>query len=525
MNFSYPADNVYESDVLTVFSDAADGGLYHYQIMKPRIVMENDSPVFSLIMFRSGDGLNGGYLTMDIELPPEKNELQKAERYILKTTGKASVEMKPLVVNSTSTATITIAGTPGEKSSGQPVLVESIQSNFKPSCYGSNRVSFSFSLDRDGAVFFNRCLEGGNLPVGIIYCLSYPTWRKSYSYSAVIDWQGVMDYMDKSFSVGLIFLSVNISDAYTKLAESKSIVIRETVYGEEDSQSRKAFEEQLTIFIKHTFFNPVPFMGDNANLELGFSYKKVGIHDVQMSYKSYFQEASGVAEGMIYPQAFLGEILPKDVSGLITKIDLDDSFFSERTLTVTTNADFKTDLIRCIRVSLTYGTSQPIRFDMVKDDKPQKFSWVMVKDSGGLFVKDINYSFDVIFNKHENIPGWPGKVSSGNKTVQSDFLVVDPRQLYSVKQIRFMAASGAIWKKYKAVVVHASWKDTAGGLLDLTAALDSEKSEYLWKSLRLNGKSPDYVFRLYYRLPDGSIKASPEVISSDDMILIEVAYN
>lgn len=521
MDISYPEKVIYQTPEISIYSDFNKKNVFYYQPMKPSIVKDCGMSVFSLLIYRSMESINGGNLAFDVELPIAVEAIDQAKKYLLEKTGQSDIELRPLLLNDSSKVHIDFIGSQTSGSTSSYSLVKSVQSTYRPSGYGSNRVSFSISLDKYGVALVRRYI-GHKLPlIGITYELSFPALRKCYFFKASIDWTRVLHYFEKSFSLGLIFFSIDISNAYKELVDKKTIVIEKNDYkpgtGSDLKAERQRFEDDIVSFLCKSFFVPVTIPNNNAVPILGFSYKTVDVKEVDSKFGSFISEEREVSDSFIYPQAFLENIIPDDISQYIKYIDLDESFFLEKYLTIMTNANYDSDNIKYIQVELLYTDKQPKSIILNNASELQKLSWPVSTDNTGKADKNINYSFTVFFRDNSLIN--TGKVSSGSFSSQSDVIIIDPHVLYSIRRIEFCIPSVTIWEKYTSIVIEAYWEEKS--LPEKSFNLSKEASSCIWEALRMLDDSKYYNYRLYYKEVDSSCyKAASMQKSFEDRIVI-----
>lgn len=521
MDISCSEKTVYQDPELSILCDFNNKNIFYYQPLKPSIVKNDGEPVISLFIYRSLKSINGGYLAFDVELPIDEKSLDKAKKYLLEKTGQSDIELRPLQINDSSKVHIDFIGSPLGGYTSSYNLVKSVQSTYRPSGYGSNRVSFAISLDKYGAVLVKNCIEGKLPLIGITYELSYSAVRKHYSFKASIDWSRTAHYFEKSFSLGLIFFSINISKAYKELVENKTIIIEKTNFDlcpdEELIAERQRFEEDIVSFLCKSFFNPVTIPNCNTTPVLGYSYKTVDVKEVESKFSSYTSEEREVVDRVIYPQTFLKNIATDDNSKYIKYVDLNDPFFTEKTLTIITNANFDSDNIQYIQVELYFADKQRKSIILNKDDGFKKLSWTPSNDNDDKLDKSIKYSFTVLFKNNSLI--WTGKVSSGTFSDQSDVIIIDPHLVYSIRRIEFWSPSKATWEKYTDIVVEVYWEEKSQP--EKSFALNKDAPNCISASLRMIDDSKYYNYTLYYKeVNSDSFKVAKQQKSFEDRIII-----
>lgn len=521
MDISYPEKIIYQTPEISIFSDFNKKNVFYYQSIKPSIAKNNGIPVFSLLIYRSMESINGGNLAFDVELPIAVEDIDKAKKYLLEKTGQSDIELRPLLLNDTSKVHIDFIGSQLSGNISSYNLVKSVQSTYTPSGYGSNRVSFSVSLDKYGVALVKKYIEGKLPLIGITYELSFPALRKCYSFKASIDWSRVLHYFEKSFSLGLIFFSINISKVYKELIDKKTIIIEKNDYKPDTSSDliaeRQRFEDDIVSFLCKSFFVPVTIPNNNATPILGYSYKTVDVKEVDSKFSSFISEEREVNDSFIYPQAFLENIISNDISQYIKYIDLDESFFLKKNLTIMTNANFDSDNIKYIQVDLIYTDKQPKSIILNKACDFQKISWPASTNNTGKVDKNINYSFTVFFKDSSLI--CTGKVSSGSYSNQSDVIIIDPHVLYSIRRIEFCTPSIAIWEKYTSIVIETYWEEKSQPEKSFTLSKDA--TSCIWEALRMIDDSKYYNYKLYYKeVNSSSYKAALQQKSFEDRIVI-----
>ncbi len=191
----------------------------------------------------------------------------------------------------------------------------------------------------------------------------------------------------------------------------------------------------------------------------------------------------------IYPQGHFAGLLSAIEAGqsfdkFILKVDLDNPWFQRRTVNVVTYADFDTDQIASIDVTLTYnGLVNTVSLTKAAPQVPVAWNSVL---AGGQMVRPVTYSYTVNFLGSVDTTQRPGQITSGQLTEIGDVLSIQPRgNVYSAMVVPIRADS-LPWERYPSVEVACRYDDDANHVHDQASAL-------------LNSGSPEVTWPIFIR--------------------------
>src|SRR5690606_19765250 len=107
-----------------------------------------------------------------------------------------------------------------------------------PALYGDNQAVFSVELDEEGVQLIEASLaESELMPIGVVYSLDFFALRPAFSVKVNADWNRVQTHLQESFSVGLLFSSVEIDEVVDELIEDQVVTIEVDSFLPEDEDA------------------------------------------------------------------------------------------------------------------------------------------------------------------------------------------------------------------------------------------------------------------------------------------------
>jgi hypothetical protein len=545
------------------------------------------SPQMQLIEYEGAAG-TGGFLNFDVNLgmpPGLLDEVTKELQQKLKLNG--TPRMSPLtftdgsvrlvLLGAQSAEATSAASTPASSSTTSastsapvavstsvpaaqsgPQFVVKIQNASKPALYGDNQATFSVQLDQYGATILDQALQGQMAPIAVIYSLQFLALRPAFKVGITADWNRVQTYLDTQFSAGFLFFSSQIEKSVDKLIEDKVINITEDTYVLEgdlgaggQSDHDKAVSECYEL-VKNNFFEsslppPTPGQPDSfdsdcknvADMALtggwaataSFSYKSIDLTRIDKKSLSFTVNERTAVLRTIYPQGHLNGLLSElkaggcKLSDYILKVDLDNPFFTRRKVTVMSHADFASDSIGSIDVTLTYNqVTQGVSLTSAGNAiTPQSLTWSSLLVNN-VMQRPVSYSYTVNFVNVDTSQR-PGRLVTGQLTTTQDLLDIEPRvDLYQMTTVPIRAFT-VPWDRYSSVEVECIYSDPANNInLRPTAVLTSQNAEVDWTLFMIDPAKRTISYRLTYAPVSGGVIVTPWVSTDDAKIDIVDPY-
>jgi hypothetical protein len=226
----------------------------------------------------------------------------------------------------------------------------------------------------------------------------------------------------------------------------------------------------------------------------------------------------------IYPQGHLpGIVRAIESQGLdwerfISSVSLEDPFFQRRTVRVIPRADYATDQIEAINVSLDYdGSVKNVILDPTKGE--QTVEW-MSSMQGGRMRAPVTVSYDVLFSSAA--VGRPRSITAGPMQVDGDVVQIAPRDGagYELRWVSFTVIDFP-WEVYPTIEVHCRYDDDANSIrISNQYGLTQEQSSGAWPVFALDPARRTVGYRLILHGIDGRDWDSGDLTTDDDQIRI-----
>src|SRR5690606_1104212 len=233
-----------------VFADHASERQFYYLPAAPHLTTLFDAqagvhvPQLQLLKFRGGAG-NGGLLTFEVDLGLESERVDSIA-HELKRIHRLREDpiLAPVVLESGSVRLIILGrgsgpnGEPLLDGEEQPRFVVNVEHAASPALYGDNQAVFSVELDEEGVQLIEASLaESELMPIGVVYSLDFFALRPAFSVKVNADWNRVQTHLQESFSVGLLFSSVEVDEVVDELIEDQVVTIEVDSFLPEDEDA------------------------------------------------------------------------------------------------------------------------------------------------------------------------------------------------------------------------------------------------------------------------------------------------
>jgi len=538
---------------VTIYSDYNDPLQYYYLPDAPEFSMiehEVDGevvkkPALLFIKYREDlddyDGqadhpTGGGFLAFDVDLGYAPGFLDDVKRELeqeLRTSGlltdpMAEVKLSPPQWKEGNVQLMLLdrrsdvqpldddATTTDQPEPSQEFVTEVLGAGI-PSLYGDNRAIFSVGLTKKATTLLEKSFEDDDqniTPIGVIYNLKFAALRPAFNVKVTANWEQVYEHFSERYGVNLLIVGVDIAKVVEDLVQSQVIKIEAVDYGVGDEGGGSQMDQAMTELkqlVLENFFEPVLNMGDNGPGSIirevlsslahaGYSRKEL----TQTEIRSFDAEMSVVkaVERVIAPQAHLsllfGQAGLEKGSVVSDPIDLDDPFFQEFKLDITSNVDWEGDGIELLGASVIYGPNDDesdhredftLRNDHVSDVYETNF------EPGAGF--DYRYKWEVQFKADDDLPGSVPYLKVDEKAGRGGPLILNPRELYSDRRLEIVPSRNLDFNNFSEAQVELMYVDPDSGFSDThTVLLKTPESTETYR-IRLQKSWPDSI---YYRI-------------------------
>jgi hypothetical protein len=438
------------------------------------------------------------------------------------------------------------AGTPAS-----PRFVIKMQGATKPALFGDNQATFSVQLDQYGATVLEAALKGAMAPIAVIYSLDFVALRPAFNVHLQVDWTRVQTHMDDSFHTGFLFFSSDIEKVVDKLIEDQVIVLQIDTFvtdaegGKSLSDDRDRAVSEVYEMIKNTFFEsslppPQPGQPDDWSKAEGaaqavsamaltggaaalgcFSRKSVDMTRTdQKTLNVDISERTSV-QRTIYPQGHLNGLLStleqgQSLDRYILKVDLDNPWFTRRTIKVVSYADFVADQVASIDVTLTYnGLVKTVTLTAAAPSASVDWSSVL---QNGQMVRPVTYTYTVNFAGVDTTQR-PGQLTSTELTEIGDALTIQPRSSLYAATVVPIRADSLPFDRYPSVVVDVRYNDATNNVRDQSSwVLDAKTPGATWQLFLIDPANRAFDYQLTFTLASGGTSVTPWVTTDSGKI-------
>lgn len=556
-------------DGVTLMPDHEDPLQFYFMPMSPHLSVMTEGalkiPKILVIKFTgrptpTSEVISGGFLDFDCDLGIGPERL---EAIADKLRGEAGLNdaprLAPVPLISGSVRMMLFgkespkeeSGLPGrrEEELPGPKFVQKIVHAASPSLYGDNQAAFSVRLDQEGATILDQVLRDEMLPIGVVYSLEYVGLRPAYKVHVGADWDRVQTHLEETESVNVpLIASSSIEKVIDELIEKQFIKIEGDllVTDEDDSGGATGRYEsamaQVRELVFENFFTPSlePIdrqAGDSID-DFGRVMRTIATHGMTSVWErkefditridrkklniDMSERTSVIRE--IYPQGHLPGIIRAiesqglDLGRFISEVSLEDPFFQRRVVRVISRADYATDQIESINVSLDYdGSVKNVVLD--PNSGEQSVEWES-SIAGGRMLAPVTVSYEVLFSSAAI--GRPRSITSAPVPVEGDVVQIAPRDGtgYELRWISFTVIDFP-WDLYPTVEVQCRYEDEANDIRIFNSySLTKDRNGGAWPVFALDPTKRNVGYRLILHGTDGRDWDSGDLESDKDQIRI-----
>jgi hypothetical protein len=466
-------------DNVLIFPDSADPFLYYYLPEVPQLGQ------IQLVKYR-GETMRGGLLNLEVHLRLPEARLQNVRRSLTKESKLTPVSA--------------IEGTVSL------IVFDREHPPRRPALFGDHQATFAVGLNPQEVLLLEQALLAARItPLGVVYSLDYLALRPSYRFRLQANWERVRQRLEEKFRVNAIFLQVEVEKVVEELVAEGAITVELDAFTTEGIEDRDRFLQDIKSMVLSTFFTPQlePIASTENNsfsFLLGFRYQRISFKQLDRRFLNLNVSEQTTVRRRIYPQGnlILTNINPQQ---LVAILDLDDPFFQTRHVEVISRADFETDGIAEIAVTLQYGDRIHTVL-LVGSDAREQVSWNLEP------TRDVQVRYRVRFKTAE------ADVESPEITTQSDFFEVVPRQLYHLVSIPMLVASNMLWEQYDSVRVRTRYRDR-----ERMFEFNQNYREHTWNLLVRDSPSVRFQYQLRYQAVMGEDFLTPWLEAENEIFI------
>ncbi len=221
-----------------VFADHADPNQFWFCNMQPRLVEATPGrKAFSLIRYRTEERTSGGFLSFECDLSVDRGVLERIKSS-LRRFCPARPKLSPIPFTEGTVQCVVLdlqggGGTDAAPTTGTgetpPVrAVERILGSTKPSLLGDNNAVFGVTLSEEGAAIVEAAIRDGNMPIGIIYDLTFSGMLRALGVKITAELERVHTHFSTSAEGQVAMLRADIDAGFEKLVQDGAITIEIT---------------------------------------------------------------------------------------------------------------------------------------------------------------------------------------------------------------------------------------------------------------------------------------------------------
>ena len=533
----------YLIDGYTLLPDHADPGLFYVLPAVPRLAQTPDhQAAFSLVQFLGGGAgaskIAGGLLTLSTELSvPEEVLPTLRSQLAAKLPGESRdrLQLMPVLFDEGTVELIALGSssqapaTPSTSSFKLQVL-----GSGKTSLGGSNTASFQLVLDATAAELIERCLDAPDLPVIVIYRMGLAGLRPSFQINIQADWRKVYQTLQNKVSANLYYVAADVDVMISKALEASNIKIDTTIFGtgEQARSSAERARKQLIDWVMQRLFEPVVDARTSTAASVStaiqdgvwslvrsvlpsVSYRLRAVDEQQLRLMSARMNETVAEKQEFVPQGTIGRFLNAyrlDRTGkpnpewarlrsqLVQKVNLDG--FPRLEVSVAAEDRFASDGVSQVQVELarskpdrTLTNQQTLLFRTPQDR--QDYLVNLLGETQANFSKPYQYRMEVSFNPSSSF-GAHAPVRSDWQPATTAELFVEPRQLYTIREITIAVAPTFSFAEYASVTIElrdpAASESTSTDRIQLTPDLTSQ----VWRFRSFAPTLQPYEYRVTY---------------------------
>lgn len=534
----------------TVLSDHADPELFYVLPAAPALgELPGGNPAFSLVQYQGGgagiDKVEGGLLTLTTTLGVPDDDLAAVSERLSQTPGISAPGIRVLPVGFTdgtvelialgSTSLSSGSDPPGER----PFEVDFVGSG-RPSLGGDNRATFQLVLDAAGAELVERALDAPDLPIIAVYRMSFVGLRPSFQVEISADWSRIYSTLREQARLNAHYAALDVENMVNRALEENSIEIDTTVFGpgEVHQAAAERARRQLVDWVLERMFRPMVDTETAASPSIariiddtvfsltravlpGLSYRLRQLDDNQLRLMSARMDEAVAEVREVVPQGSLGGLIREhrvDEEGavreewtalrdqLVMRVPL--AGFPRLEVRVASQDRFAEDGLSSVQVDMARcagdGERTAEKSIFLRDASQHDTYIINLLGSAEVdLASPYLYRVKVVFDPAGPYGPHP-PVQSPWREGHTTELVVEPRDLYRIRDIRVGAAPTFSFGQYPAVSVDLRCGTCEGGVTAHRIQLTPDEPLKRWRFRSFSGSAAPFEYRVTYHRPAGA---------------------
>lgn len=510
---------------VTLFTDHADPGLFHYLPAAPRLRHQPDGrPELALLKYRLDAeihaALGAGLLALTVDLGVEEERLERLRRRAARQVETGTrVTLTPVAADGGQCELVLIdrsSRDEGEAGTSGLGLVERILGAATPALYGTNAATFQAVLSPEGVALVEGALTGGGLPVGVIYNLRTLGLRPALRAEIVARWREAYEFLEARVHGGRLLVATDIGPTMEELVQREVLEIRidELVPPGERAAVYDRVLEHAQRYVLEELFRPSlgsapppDAREEGALATIGRAIKDLAglftinhtLRDIERSELKTFTYRLQAAQAeplTLAPQGTFAVLLADGVEAEGLVIVVPPAASPEMRFDVATTCDLAAERIDHLEVVLRYGErDERILLDAASPRREVVFWFEPELGAAIAYHYEVHLDPDAV--------GLQGVLTSPPMTTEGRVVRLDPRELYDARVIRVIA-QGVPFDRFPRVLVDLEVQEPrAGWSAAETLELSAEQPE---ATLRLRADRGSVVrlrSRIRYLEPDG----------------------
>ncbi|MEM7152829.1 MAG: hypothetical protein AAF799_08300 [Myxococcota bacterium] len=478
---------------VTLFPDHADPGLFHYLPDRPSLVWRDDEPELRLVKYRLDPELHqvlgGGLLSFMVDLRVDEEVLSSLRSRLLTRFDLDELPTLVPVAADQGQCRLVVMDRANDQE-GESILTERILGAVAPSLYGHQTASFMAVLSPEGTSVAEAALQGGDVPVAVVYELRTQGIRPALRARVVARWRDVYEYYENRLHGGKLLLAVDIGAMLEDLIRSEQVQVEVDHLVPED-QHTAAYDAAVKQVLDHVleeFFRPTlgqaptgvdtegnldaisRAVGDVVGL-FAVTYSLRSVDRNELKTLTWEMRAARAEHLTLAPQGILTGLWGEDRS-----VDLDDIVLEvepgpnpEMEFDVGCAVDMAKEGIESVEVRMSYGEREERLLLTAAEPRAQVKFWFDAEQG-----PEVGVAYTAHLPASDDGPA--AALEQAQWKTDDRVLRVDPRELFRRVDLRVVAL-GVPFEDYPTVIVDVAFDTAAGGSIVRTHELSATGRE------------------------------------------------
>lgn len=224
----------------TIFRDYTDAQQFYYLPSDRARVSDNGKGIQFVVYtediqnepnFDASIDHAGGFLTLEVELGPDDNEVEQLRSELASAAGAGQAKLAQVPFTD-GTVNLFILSQSGSGAAGDPKNFDiSIAGSTKPSLFGKQTAVFSVRLGGKAAnVLYETLRKSGDPQAVVTYDLEFLALRPAYNLEVTIDFKQTFSYVRNRIGANLLVAAVDIDIMNQEMINEGSISVKEIDY-------------------------------------------------------------------------------------------------------------------------------------------------------------------------------------------------------------------------------------------------------------------------------------------------------